>query len=182
MQLPFSYPVIIDGGHATVLEQLGCDLNHKLWSAKIINEDPNKIVEVHKRYILAGARVIATSSYQASIPGLMEAGLSKKLAQATILKTVDLAKKAIAEVKKTNPDLQSPLIGASMGPYGAYLADGSEYRGSYNVSKQNLIDFHLERIQLLNETESDLFLFETFPDINELEVLAETLLKFTRPS
>lgn len=182
MGLPLSYPVIIDGGQATVLEELGCNLNHKLWSAKIIGEDPDKIIEVHKRYILAGAKIIATASYQASIPGLMEFGLSKEEAKATLIKTVELAKRAIAEIKQTFPGINTPLIGASMGPYGAYLADGSEYRGHYNNSKQGLADFHLERIQVLHDTAADLMVFETFPDIIELNVLSEILLSFTKPS
>ena len=80
------FPVIIDGGHATVLADLGCDLNNELWSAAIINTDPDKIIEVHKRYILAGAEIIATASYQASIPGLMAHGYTKQEALRILLR------------------------------------------------------------------------------------------------
>ena len=177
-----NYPLIIDGGFATVLEGLGCDLNHKLWSAKIIDEDPGSIIEVHRRYIAAGAQIIATASYQASIPGLMEHGYSREKAIATILKTVTLAQKAIEQSLKENPGLTPAMIGASIGPYGAYLADGSEYRGNYGVSEQQLYDFHFERIKVLHDSEADLLLFETFPDINELKVVAEITGKLKKPS
>ena len=165
-----------------MLEDLGCDLNHKLWSARVIDEDPQSIIEVHKRYIAAGAQIIATASYQASIIGLIENGYSHAKAIATILKTVDLAQVALKEAKKAMPDLVAPRIGASIGPYGAYLADGSEYRGNYGVSESELFDFHRERLEILDKSEADLLLFETFPDIRELEVIARLTSQTTKPS
>lgn len=177
-----SYPVIIDGGLATVLEDLGCNLNHKLWSAKIIDENPRAVVEAHKLYINAGAEIIATASYQASIAGLTENSYSRTEAIATILKTVALAKQAIEESKEEKPDLKLPLIGGSIGPYGAYLADGSEYRGNYGVSKEHIANFHRERMQILHDSDVDLLLLETFPDLTELEVISELLRKLSKPS
>ena len=176
------FPVIIDGGHATVLEDLGCDLNNELWSAAIINTDPDKIIEVHKRYILAGAEIIATASYQASIPGLMAHGYTKQEALRTLLRTVELAQDAIKQLKVAELSSTTPLIGASMGPYGAYLADGSEYRGNYGVGKAELKAFHKERISIFENSDADLLLFETFPSLEELEVIAEITAAITKPS
>lgn len=177
-----NYPVIIDGGLATVLEDLGCNLHHKLWSAKIIDENPQAIIDAHKLYINAGAEIIATASYQASIIGLIENGYSKLEAISAMLKTVELAKRAIEECKNNNPDLKPPLIGASIGPYGAYLADGSEYRGNYGVSKGRLADFHKERLEVFQDTDVDLLLLETFPDKTEVEVVADLLVDSSKPA
>jgi homocysteine S-methyltransferase len=98
------------------------------------------------------------------------------------LKTVDLARTAIAESQKENPQLAAPKIGASMGPYGAYLADGSEYRGNYGISEKELFNFHRERIQVLHDSDVDLLLFETFPDLLELEVIARITSQHSKPA
>ena len=182
MVLELNYPVIIDGGQATVFEDIGCDLKHKLWSARLITDDPNAIIETHKRYILAGAEIIATVSYQASIRGLIASGMTYEQAIATLQKTVALAREAIDQVLDEQPGITPPLVGASIGPFGAFLADGSEYRGKYEVSESELREFHLERIKILHESEADLLLFETFPDFTELNVIAEMLRKFSKPA
>lgn len=180
--IELQYPLIIDGGLSNVLEEQGCDLNHRLWSAHLINTNPEAIIATHLRYIESGAQVIATASYQASITGLMEEGYSHDEAVTVILKSVALAREAVSRAQKRHPAIQPPFIGASIGPYGAYLADGSEYRGNYGLSRQELFDFHFERIKLLDNSSADLLLFETFPDEEELTVIRDITQPLSKPS
>jgi homocysteine S-methyltransferase len=74
-----------------------------------------------------------------------------------------------------------PLIAASIGPYGAYLADGSEYHGNYGVSDQTLRAFHLERIRILDRSNADILACETIPSSQEASVLAELLTHVSKP-
>lgn len=173
-------PIIIDGGLSNVLESKGCDLNHKLWTAKLIIENPELLIETHLEYINAGAQVIATASYQATLPGLLKEGYSSKEAKTILIKSVELAQEAIR--RSQAPHEKTPLIAASIGPYGAYLADGSEYKGNYTVSKKVLIDFHEERMSTFNDSAADIIAIETIPSLIEAEVLSELLNKFDKPA
>ena len=178
MNLP--NPFILDGGLSNEIEALGCDLNHPLWTAKCIEEDPNKVVQVHLNYLNAGANCIATMSYQASIPGLIKHGYSKNEAKAIIQKSVDLAVQAREVFKEKTKDTKDTIIAASIGPYGAYLADGSEYNGNYKISVDELREFHAERLSIFAESKADLLAFETFPDYNELKVIDELIRKHSK--
>jgi homocysteine S-methyltransferase len=176
------YPLLIDGGLSNVLEEMGCDLNHPLWTAKLITENPEAIVQTHLNYILAGADCIATASYQASIPGLIKLGYSDIESKKIILKSVDLAYEAIKLAKENHQLVQVPIVAASIGPYGAYLADGSEYRGNYEIIDCELFQFHKDRIHLLAETEADLLAIETIPSLREAKILSEILQEVNTPS
>ena len=176
------YLLIIDGGLSNVLEAQGFDLTHKLWSAKLLDSHPAAITKAHLTYLEAGAQCIITSSYQASIPGFLEVGYDKTKAEQLLLKTVELAEKAL-EAYLTTTDIDFiPLIAASIGPYGAYLANGSEYRGDYGVSDEVLKEFHEERLYLLDETNADFFACETIPSFQEAKVLATILKKTDKPA
>ena len=170
-------PSIIDGGLSNVLEAQGCDLNHPLWTARLLNEHPEAIVQAHLAYLEAGAQCIITSSYQASVPGYLNLGYDPAFAKKLLLRTVELAERAVGQYVASHDVPNRPLIAASIGPYGAYLADGSEYRGDYGVSRETLYDFHWERIQLLDRTDADLFACETIPSHLEAEVLGGILMK-----
>jgi homocysteine S-methyltransferase len=173
--MKLTYPLLIDGGLSNVLEAQGQALNHVLWSAHLLESNPEAIIQAHYAYLQAGAQLITTASYQASIPGFMAVGHDRATAESLLLKTVDLAQEAIARfLRKANPTYK-PLIAASIGPYGAFLADGSEYRGNYQLAKDQLKAFHSERIQLLDASPIDLFACETIPDFQEAQVLAEIL-------
>lgn len=171
--------VVIDGSMSTALEELGCSLNTRLWTAEILAEDPAKIKQVHKNYFAAGADCGITASYQASIPGLMERGCTRNEAERIIQSSVTIFKQArdewrtAPETKKTAASRPVPLCLASCGPYGAYLADGSEYRGNYGVSDEKLREFHEERAALLWEAGADLLLFETEPSLKEALIEAD---------
>lgn len=172
-----NYPLLIDGGLSNVLESYGCDLNDTLWSAKLLISNPEAIIDAHIAYLELGAQCITTSSYQASIVGFMDKGLDKKSAELLLLKSIELASIAVEQFLKANTTNKKPLIAASIGPYGAYLADGSEYRGDYNVSDEVLMDFHSEKIELLSRSAADIFACETIPSYQEAKVLANILQK-----
>ena len=175
------YPLLIDGGLSNVLEKQGCNLNHKLWSAKLLETNPEAIIQAHLTYLKFGTRCITTSSYQASIPGFMANGHDRITAEALILKSIQLAEIAIKRFEELGYNDFKPLIAASIGPYGAYLADGSEYHGNYGVTDETLREFHLDRIKLLDRSKADFFACETIPSFQEAKVLAE-ILKQTNKS
>ncbi|MBX3001882.1 MAG: homocysteine S-methyltransferase [Caldilineaceae bacterium] len=173
--------MILDGGLATELEKRGADLNDPLWSARILVEAPEMIRQLHYDYFVAGADVAITASYQASFEGFMRRGLSRAEAADLIRLSVELAKTARDDFWR-DPNHQRgrirPLVAASVGCYGAFLADGSEYRGDYGLSKAELIEWHRPRLRVLVEAEPDLLACETIPCRVEGEALVELLAEF----
>lgn len=173
--------VIVDGAMATELENYGCDLNDRLWSAKILMENPELIKKVHLDYFEAGADCAITASYQATIEGYKERGLTEEEAIALIRKSVQLAVEARDEFwsgVKNQSSRPKPLVAASVGPYGAFLSDGSEYRGDYSVSEYELAVFHKERIQVLVEAGADVLACETIPCLAEAQAIVKILEEF----
>ncbi|WP_090843138.1 homocysteine S-methyltransferase [Alkalicoccus daliensis] len=177
-----SQPVIIlDGALATELEKQGCDLNDDLWSAKVLAQEPEKIKQVHRNYFNAGADCAITASYQASMEGFLKKGYSLSEASNLIRKSVVLAAEARDEFwsgKDNRLDRSKPIIAGSAGPYGAYLADGSEYKGNYGVSKEELKNFHRPRVELLVEAGADILALETVPSLLEVQAFVEVLHEF----
>ncbi|CAA6662772.1 unnamed protein product [Spirodela intermedia] len=166
---------IIDGGLATELEANGADLNDPLWSAKCLIASPELIRKVHLDYLEAGADILITASYQATIQGFQSKGFSIEQSEALLRKSVTVACEAreIFYKKYTIPFKKRPiLIAASIGSYGAYLADGSEYSGEYGdaITLKSLKDFHGRRVQILAESGADLLAFETIPNKLECQV------------
>jgi len=175
LSVEISYPLLIDGGLSNQLESQGCDLNHALWTAKILLHAPEEIVKAHSAYLEAGSKCITTASYQLSYNGLFAQGIDESEADSLLLKSVELARTAIDLFMIKNPKATRPLIAASIGPYGAYLADGSEYHGNYSVSDDVLYDFHKRRIELLDSSPADLLACETIPSKQEALVISELL-------
>jgi len=159
-------PVILDGGLATQLEAQGADLRSALWSARLLADDPDAIVAAHRAYFAAGAQIATTASYQASLAGFAGIGLERSVAEGLIRRSVELAQRARSE----SGDDQRWIAG-SVGPYGAALADGSEYRGDYGVSVAELREWHRPRIALLAEAGADLLALETIPCLAEVAAL-----------
>jgi homocysteine S-methyltransferase len=167
---------IIDGGLATELENSGFNLDHSLWSARLVLENPEAIKDVHLNYLKAGANIITTASYQASFPGCMKEGMSDTKITQLLNKTTEIAVEARKEFILNSGEKQTfPLIAASIGPYGAYLANGEEYTGNYGVSKTELYDFHIKRWEILANTEADLMGCETIPSFKEAAVLRQII-------
>ena len=170
--------VILDGAMATELEARGANLNHALWSAKLLTEDPQLIQQVHYDYLMSGADVITTAGYQASFAGFAKQGYSKQEAIDLMQLSVALAFEAREEFMTISPRKIKPWVAASVGPYGASLADGSEYRGHYGINKEELKSFHRERLKILIETGADIIACETIPCIDEAIALKELLEEF----
>ncbi|ELR17368.1 homocysteine smethyltransferase 1, putative [Acanthamoeba castellanii str. Neff] len=161
---------VVDGGLATQLERLGADLNNSLWSARLLLDSGGAamIKAVHRAYLDAGADVLITSSYQASIEGFRQRGLGED----------DEARAEFWADEDRRRGREWPLVAASIGPYGATLHDGSEYRGDYGarMSQEEFIDFHLPRIRLLLADPAlapDLFACETVPCLKEGRALVK---------
>ncbi|MEV0289110.1 homocysteine S-methyltransferase [Kribbella sp. NPDC050820] len=170
-------PVILDGGMSNALEDRGHDLSDALWSARLLRDAPTEIAAVHRAYYEAGAMVATTASYQASVPGFERFGVARSEAERLIGDSVRIAR----EVRDSLPG-ERRLVAASVGPYGAVLADGSEYRGRYGVSAAALRDFHGPRLELLIEAGPDLLAVETIPDLDEAEVLVQLLAELDFPA
>ena len=163
---------VLDGGLSTALEARGADLGGALWTARLLADEPERIAEAHREFYLAGAQVATTASYQVSVEGLVAAGHDEAGARALVTRSVTLAREVRDELADTRPGL---LVAASVGPYGAFLADGSEYRGRYGVPAARLRDFHAPRLELLAAAGPDLLAVETIPDSAEAEVLVPLL-------
>ncbi|WP_204019203.1 homocysteine S-methyltransferase, partial [Sphaerimonospora thailandensis] len=161
-------PVVLDGGLATRLEALGCDLNDELWSAKLLVEEPDVIRRAHLGYFRAGADVATTASYQASVPGFVRRGLTPREARDLIRLSVTLAVQA-------RDEHGAGLVAASVGPYGAFLADGAEYTGDYDLDEDGLAEWHRERFEILATAGADLLACETIPSLTEARALARLL-------
>lgn len=173
---------VIDGGFATQLETHGASINDPLWSALCLIKQPHLIKRVHLEYLEAGADILVTSSYQATIPGFLSRGLSIEEGESLLEKSVTLAVEArdkFWDAVKNVPghNYNRALVAASIGSYGAYLADGSEYSGNYGpvVDLAKLKDFHRRRLQVLVESGPDLLAFETIPNKLEAQALVELL-------
>lgn len=175
--------MILDGGLATQLEAQGCDLGNALWSASLLQSNPEAIVTATRAYLDAGAECVATASYQASREGFATQGMSAIEADELMRLSVELAKQARDEFLKDNPGLGfMPLVAASLGPYGAMLHDGSEYRGNYGVTAETLRGFHASRLALFDRCGADVLALETIPSKLEAEVLADLLVECETPA
>lgn len=162
--------LILDGGLATELEARGCDLSDALWSARLLLDDPDLIRQVHTDYLFAGADCVISASYQATIPGLVGRGLTEAEAVAALELSVQLAQEARDQFWREPAQRAGrlrPLVAASVGPYGAALADGSEYSGNYDLSEDELFEWHRPRWHVLAGSGADLLACETIPSYRE---------------
>ncbi|MXW56825.1 MAG: homocysteine S-methyltransferase [Gemmatimonadales bacterium] len=182
--------LVLDGGLATELEALGCDLDDPLWSARALVDESEAIRTAHRRYLEAGADCIATATYQATFEGFAARGLDAAATVRILRDSVGLAISARADFLggRVAPDRPPPgsrpppLVAASIGPYGAYLADGSEYTGDYGLSAAELYDFHAPRWEVLAETEADVLACETTPSVEETRAYCRLAAVSHRPT
>ncbi len=171
-----SDPVLLDGGLATELEARGHDLSDPLWSARLLADAPQEIVAVHAAYFRAGAMIATTASYQASFEGFAARGISRSDTAGLLRRSVELAKAARDEAGVAGH------VAASVGPYGAALADGSEYRGRYGISVRQLEDWHRPRLEVLADADADVLGVETIPDVDEAEALVNLVRSLGVPA
>ncbi|MFJ4681517.1 MULTISPECIES: homocysteine S-methyltransferase [unclassified Kitasatospora] len=166
-------PVLLDGGLSNRLADQGCDLSDALWSARLLLDQPRQLVAAHRAYFEAGAQVATTASYQASRPGFASRGVDAGKADRLLALSVEVARLAAEEVSAELGDGRPRWVAASVGPYGAVLADGSEYRGHYGLSAGELAAFHRPRLEVLAAAGPDVLAVETVPDLLEAAVLAD---------
>ena len=169
------YPfIVLDGAFSTELERQGFSINDDLWSAIALYERPDLVKAVHRSYFDAGSDIVTSASYQATLEGFEKKGFSRKEGRELLIRSVQLVQEARDEfLAESSPERRPvPLAAASVGPYGAFLADGSEYKGHYGKTREELADFHRERLHILTEAGPDIFACETIPCL--LEALAET--------
>ena len=170
--------LVLDGGLASEIERRGVAIDgDPLWSARLLLDNPSLLEDIHRAYAQAGADILTTATYQASLPGLAAAGLSASESHAVLAQSVQLAHEAGSRGRaaRRRADGRRPLVAASMGPYGAYLADGSEYTGNYTRNKAVLRNFHEERLAVLADAGADILACESIPSQAEGEVLLELL-------
>ena len=175
-------PFLLDGGLGSELDARGFDIDSPLWSAEMILRRPDALRKVHRDYLEAGAMCLTTASYQASVPGLEARGMAADEIEQVFRASVEIAAGVREEFMQRHPQQLRPLIAASVGPYGAYLADGSEYRGNYGVGEIALEEFHARRLAWLDAAGADLLACETIPDLQEARVLGRLLQSVSTPA
>ncbi len=175
-QLNLANVRVLDGGMATELEKLGCDLSGPLWSAQVLRERPEMIEAVHDSYLKAGADCLLTASYQVSAEAYAEIGLTAEDAAASLRESVRLAEEARDRFARHSS--REVLIAASLGPYGAALHNGAEYHGRYENSFDQLVGFHARRLAVLAETNADIVAFETVPSLDETRAIVAALEQY----
>ena len=175
--MPEDTALIADGGLATELEARGHDLSDALWSARLLVDAPQEIIAVHAAFFRAGAMIATTASYQASFDAFAARGISRDETVRLRRRSVELAKTARDDV-----GVAGRWVAASVGPYGAALADGSEYRGRYGLSVAQLQDWHRPRLEVLADAGADVLALETIPDVDEAEALVNLVRSLGVPA
>ena len=175
--MPENTALIADGGLATELEARGHDLSDGLWSARLLVEAPQEVTAVHTAFFRAGAMIATTASYQASFDGFADSGIGRDDTVRLLRRSVELAKTARDEVGDA-----SRRVAASVGPYGAALADGSEYCGRYGLGVAQLEDWHRPRLEVLADAGADVLALETIPDVDEAEALVNLVRSLGVPA
>ena len=163
-------PVVVDGGLSTQLERRGHQVAGQLWTGRVLLDDPLAVTQAQRDFVDAGADVVITASYQVSRAGFVEIGMTSDQADAALLSSIDAARAATGSA--------SVRVAASVGPYGAILHDGSEYRGNYGLSRDELAAFHRERVAVLVAGRPDLLAVETIPDVLEAQAIADVLAEY----
>jgi homocysteine S-methyltransferase len=167
--------VILDGGFGTELERRGYDTTGGLWTARVLNEHPDAVEQLHYDYYAAGAECVITASYQITYEGFEQQGFTRDDATAALLKSVELARRARDRIAAENSSGKRRYIAASVGPYGARLEDGSEYHGNYAASVAEIAEFHDERFGVLAESGADVLACETIPIFDEARALLDVV-------
>ncbi|MEU9451288.1 homocysteine S-methyltransferase [Streptomyces sp. NPDC048277] len=162
--------LVLDGGMSNQLASAGHDLSDELWSARLLADRPDAVGDAHLAYFRAGADVAITASYQATFEGFAKRGIPHEESARLLALSVELGRDAVRRAREEG--IVRPLwVAASVGPYGAMLADGSEYRGRYGLSVDELERFHRPRLEVLAGAGPDVLALETVPDADEAAAL-----------
>jgi homocysteine S-methyltransferase len=171
--------LLLDGALGTCIEHKGDVLDPYLWSADHLLRNPSLIQQIHEEYLRAGANVVTTSSYQISYEGFSHkypSFTTKKVDELLNLST-QLARNAVSNVVSSSSVLpQNRFVAASIGCYGAHLANGSEFFGGYNhLSIEQLKLWHLPKLEVLCSTLPDILAFETIPILSEVKAIVSLI-------
>jgi homocysteine S-methyltransferase len=180
--LPDNTVLIADGGLSTELEARGHDLSDALWSARLLVDAPQEIAAVHTSFFRAGASIATTASYQASFDAFAARGIGRDETVRLLRRSVELAGNARDEAGRNGSSTKQRWVAASVGPYGAALADGSEYRGRYGLTVAQLEDWHRPRLEVLAHAGADVLALETIPDADEAEALVNVVRSLGVPA
>jgi homocysteine S-methyltransferase len=168
-------PLVLDGGLATQLETVGHDVSSSVWSARVLADDPDAVLDAHRAFFAAGAQVATTASYQVSSRGFASVGLDSVAISRLLRRSVRLGRSAADEQPS------EAWVAASVGPYGAALGDGSEYRGDYGLTVAQLRRWHRFGLQVRADGAPDVLALETVPCLTEAEALLEEVRGLSRP-
>jgi homocysteine S-methyltransferase len=181
-------PLVLDGGLSTQLEALGHRLDDALWSARLLDDAPEDVLAVHVAFLAAGADVVTTAGYQLAARSLRASGRDPSRADALTRRSVELARRAVADHLDASTGAVADqrggreAVAASIGAYGALLADGSEYRGGYGVSEDELVDVHAPRVAAAAAAGADVLACETIPSGTEVAAFARVLADVDVPA
>ncbi|GAB9261669.1 homocysteine S-methyltransferase [Ligilactobacillus animalis] len=166
---------VLDGSMAAALKEQGIDSTGELWTAQALSDNIEAVYDAHYSYLAAGAQMILTDTYQANLQAFEKAGHSKQQAENLVGMAVLMAQKARDDYEEQTG--KHALVAASIGPYGAYLADGSEYRGDYLLNDAQYLNFHLPRLTAVLAQAPDCLALETQPKLSEPLALLRWLEK-----
>lgn len=156
--------LILDGGLSTALEESGYDVSGPMWTGELLLSNPDAITAAHRSFVEAGADILITGSYQISFEGGRSVGWSDDDVERALRNSTAAARLAANE---------DTIVAASIGPFGAHLNDGSEFRGNYGASARAIREFHDRRLDIVLDTEPDMLAIETMPDLDEVRIIME---------
>mmetsp|Transcript_6508 Transcript_6508/g.9513 ORF Transcript_6508/g.9513 Transcript_6508/m.9513 type:complete len:420 (+) Transcript_6508:31-1290(+) len=159
--------------------------NRALWSSSLLmSEEGCKLIKrAHLDFLNAGSDIISTVTYQCHYDKTVLASLNiDDVKMDELLRVgVRLAREALQEFQgrsvdrkdnnnvcnATSAPARQYFVVASIGCYGASLADGSEYTGNYDLSIVELSEYHRRKYAVLCGEMPDCIAFETIPCIDE---------------
>lgn len=156
----------LDGGLSTALEAQGLSVDGAMWTGELLLSNPDAVTTAHRSFVDAGADIIITGSYQVSFEGGRRVGWTDDDVERALRNSTTAARLAANE---------DTLVASSIGPFGAHLNDGSEFRGNYGVTDSVIRDYHDRRLDILLDSAPDLLALETMPDVAEVRVLLELI-------
>lgn len=172
--------LILDGGLGTTLESKYhvrfSSAETPLWSSHLLlaGDQQPTLLRCHDDFARAGADIVSTATYQASIQGFASTrtlpdwpnGVPRDRVPGFIGDAVGLAGRAGADA----------AVALSLGPYGATVVPSQEYAGEYDEEHsgvESLVAWHLERLMLFAKVPGvfsgvEYLAFETVPRLDEV--------------
>jgi homocysteine S-methyltransferase len=127
---------------------------------------PENVFRAHQAYMEAGAQLIETNTFGANRHKLSELGIANRVAEFNH-RGVKLAREAREAAK------HEVLIAGSMGPLGIALQ-------MREMPEEQIFAIFKEQAGALEERGVDLFLLETFSDVEELRIALDAIRSFSR--